>query len=126
MCATWDVVPTLCDMTGIPGPQNIDGITFLPTLMHSGEQQKHPFLYWEFPGYNGQQAVRLGKWKGIRFNMQKGNLKMKLFDLENDIREQHDVADEHPEIVKKMEDIMKKEHTTAAVDRFKMKVIDGD
>jgi arylsulfatase len=126
MCATWDIVPTLCDMTGIPGPQNIDGISFLPTLMQSGDQQKHPFLYWEFPGYNGQQAVRLGKWKGIRFNMQKGNLKIKLFDLDNDIREQHDVADEHPEIVKKMEDIMKKEHTTAAVDRFKMKVIDGD
>jgi arylsulfatase len=53
-------------------------------------------------------------------------LKIKLFDLDNDIREQHDVADEHPEIVKKMEEIMKKEHTTAAVDRFKMKVIDGD
>ena len=127
MCATWDVMPTLCAITGISAPQNIDGISFLPTLIHQSEKQKkHPFLYWEFPGYNGQQAVRLGNWKGIRFNLDKGNLKIKLFDLDNDIQEQHDVADQHPEIVKKMEEIMKKEHTTAAVDRFKIKAIDGD
>jgi arylsulfatase len=127
MCATWDVMPTLCALTGISAPQNIDGISFLPTLIHQSEKQKkHPFLYWEFPGYNGQQAVRLGSWKGIRFNLDKGNLKIKLFDLDNDIQEQHDVADQHPGIVKKMEEIMKKEHATAAVDRFKIKAIDAD
>ena len=127
MCATWDIMPTLCATTGISTPGNIDGISLLPTLIHQPEnQKKHPFLYWEFPGYNGQQAVRLGNWKGIRFNLDKGNLKIKLFDLDNDMQEQHDIADQHPDIVKKMEEIMKKEHTTAAVDRFKMKVIDGD
>jgi arylsulfatase len=127
MCATWDIMPTLCAITGISTPGNIDGISLLPTLIHQPEnQKKHPFLYWEFPGYNGQQAVRLGNWKGIRFNLDKGNLKIKLFDLDNDIQEQHDIADQHPDIVKKMEEIMKKEHTTAAVDRFKMKAIDGD
>ena len=127
MCATWDMMPTLCAMTGISATQNIDGISFLPTLIHQTEKQKkHPFLYWEFPGYNGQQAVRLGKWKGIRFNMKKGNLKIKLFDLDNDIQEQHDVADQHPEIIKKMKEIMKNEHTTASVESFKMKVIDGE
>jgi arylsulfatase A-like enzyme len=127
MCATWDVMPTLCALTGVSAPQNIDGISFLPTLIHQSEKQKkHPFLYWEFPGYNGQQAVRLRNWKGIRFNLDKGNLKIQLFDLDKDIQEQHDVAYQHPEIVKKMEAIMKKEHTTAIVDRFKIKAIDGD
>jgi arylsulfatase len=120
-------MPTLCAITGISTPGNIDGISLLPTLIHQPEnQKKHPFLYWEFPGYNGQQAVRLGNWKGIRFNLDKGNLKIKLFDLDNDMQEQHDIAYQHPDIVKKMEEIMKKEHTTAAVDRFKMKAIDGD
>lgn len=127
VCATWDVMPTLCAMTGEPSPQNIDGISFLPTLVHrSGKQKKHAFLYWEFPGYNGQQAVRLGKWKGIRFNMDRGNLKIKLFDLDNDIRELSDVSDQHPEIVKRMEEIMKNEHTTSPIDRFRIKAIDGD
>jgi arylsulfatase len=114
-------------LAGVSIPENIDGISCLPTLRDQPEKQKkHSFLYWEFPGYDGQQAVRFGKWKGIRFNLDKGNLKIKLFDLENDIREQHDVADQHRQIVKKMEEIMKKEHTTASVDRFKMKIIDGN
>jgi len=30
--------------------------------------------------------------------MNKGNLKIKLFDLDNDIQEQHDIADQHPQI----------------------------
>jgi arylsulfatase len=127
ICATWDMMPTLCELAGVSIPENIDGISCLPTLRDQPEKQKkHSFLYWEFPGYDGQQAVRFGKWKGIRFNLDKGNLKIKLFDLENDIREQHDVADQHRQIVKKMEEIMKKEHTTASVDRFKMKIIDGN
>ena len=127
ICATWDMMPTLCGLAGVSIAQNIDGISCLPTLRDRSEKQKkHPFLYWEFPGYHGQQAVRFGRWKGIRFNMDKGNLKIKLFDLDNDIQEQQDVADQHPEIIKKIEEIMKKEHITANVDRFKMKVIDGD
>ena len=88
------------------------------------KQVKHASLYWEFPQYGGQQAVRLGKWKGIRFDMNKGNMKIKLFNLENDIQEQHDIADEHPDIVKQIEDIMKKEHQTPLVHEFRIKGLD--
>jgi arylsulfatase len=89
-------------------------------------QKKHPFLYWEFPGYGGKQAVRLGKWKAIRADMKEGNMKIQLFDLDNDLQEQHDVASQHPAIVKQMARIMKQEHKTPAVDAFRMKVLDGD
>lgn len=123
--ATWDFVPTICQAININSPKNIDGISILPTLLNQQQDKKHPFLYWEFPQYGGQQAVRLGKWKGIRFNILKGNMKIKLFDLENDIQEQHDVADEHPDVVNKIEDIMKKEHQTSLVSEFRMKVLDG-
>ena len=68
--------------------------------------------------------MRLGKWKGIRFDMNKGNMKIKLFNLENDIQEQHDIADEHPDIVKQIEDIMKKEHQTPLVHEFRIKGLD--
>lgn len=127
ICAAWDVVPTLCQLTRIAMPKNIDGISFLPTLLnHSTIQKKHPYLYWEFAADNGQQAVRMGKWKGIRFNINKDNLKLKLFDLDSDIREQHDVAAQHAEIIKQMEEIMKEEHATPAVATFKMKALDGE
>jgi arylsulfatase len=76
-----DVLPTLCDIAGAKAPKDIDGISMLPTILNKGEQKKHDFLYWEFPGYGGQQAVRLGDWKAIRQNMHKGNMKLQLFDL---------------------------------------------
>ncbi|MEO6894734.1 MAG: arylsulfatase [Ginsengibacter sp.] len=126
MCATWDVMPTLCKIINADIPANIDGLNLLPTLLENQQgQKKHEFLYWEFPQYGGQQAVRLGNWKGVRFDMLKGNMKIKLFDLDKDIQEQHDVAAQHPEIIKKMEEIMKKEHRTAEVSSFRMKVLDN-
>ncbi len=122
--AFWDVLPTLCDITGLKTPQYADGISFLPEL--TGKKQKvHPYLYWEFPEYGGQQAIRIGKWKGIRKEIQKGNLKIELFDLENDLQEQNDISATHPEIVKKMKQIMIKEHVPATNKLFRMKIL-GD
>lgn len=127
MIANWDFLPTICELTGIKTPENIDGISFLPALTgNNAIQKKHDYLYWEFPQYGGQQAVRLGKWKGIRMNILKGNLKVKLFDLENDIQEQKDVATLHPDIVKQIEGIMKKEHHTPAVQSFRMEALDRE
>ena len=88
-------------------------------------QKAHDYMYWEFPESGGQQAVRIGKWKGIRQNIKKGNLKVELFNLETDLKELTDISARYPEIVKKMEDIMVREHAPAKQDIFKMKAI-GD
>jgi len=50
---------------------------------------------------------------------------VELYDLEVDIREQKNVATVYPEVVKRIEAIMIKEHTSATIDRFKIKQI-GD
>ncbi|MCG8308136.1 MAG: arylsulfatase [Cytophagales bacterium] len=123
--AFYDVLPTLAEVAGISTDYKSDGISFLSVLLDDGGQKAHDFLYWEFPAYNGQQAVRMGKWKGIRMNIFKGDMKIELFDLENDPREQHDVAGEYPEVVSKIERIMEKEHTVADNERFKIKEL-GD
>jgi arylsulfatase len=128
--AEWDIMPTFCQIIGVNPPRKIDGISFLPTLLgHPNHQKKHSFLYWEFPGYHayeggGQQAVRMGKWKGIRMHIDKGNLKIQLFNLDKDIQEQNNVADRHPGIVEKIKHIMQLEHTTPAVDAFRMKALE--
>ena len=122
--AFWDVMPTFCEIADIPVPTFTDGISFLPSLLGK-EQKTHEYLYWEFPGYGGQQAVRIGKWKAIRNNIQKGKTKIELYDLENDIKEEHDLAKKFPEIVKQIEKIMQKEHKQSSVERFKMEAI-GD
>ncbi|QEG21290.1 arylsulfatase [Mariniblastus fucicola] len=109
--AFWDYVPTLCEAAGIESPDNVDGISFFPTLV-GGDQPEHEFLYWEFPSYGGQQAVRLGeRWKGLREKLQrKPNAPIQLYDLQNDIGESKDMASEHPEIVQQIETIMKDQH----------------
>ncbi len=117
-----DVLPTLAEVTGATLPGNLDGISFLPTLRQEA-QPAHDYLYWEFPAYNGQQAVRKGKWKAIRKNMMDGNLTLELYDLRSDVREAHDVAAAHPEIVAEMEAILAREHTTSPVERFRFAVL---
>lgn len=122
--AFYDVMPTLNELVGISNPIETDGISFLPTLL--GQPQKaHDYLYWEFPAYKGQQAVRMGKWKGIRKNMLEGNLTIELYDLENDIQEQQDVASQYPEIIVQIAQIMESAHEPATLDRFKIEAL-GD
>lgn len=120
----YDYMPTLCEVAGVETPAEIDGISFLNSLMGE-EQEKHDFLYWEFPSYKGQQAVRMGKWKGIRKNIFEGNMEIELYDLEDDLEEQNNIAGEHPEIVEKLKAIMAQEHERAENERFQIKEL-GD
>jgi hypothetical protein len=105
-------------------PKGIDGLSFLPTLLGQPEKQaRHEFLFWEFAGYGGQQAVRLGDWKGLRRNLQKGPAKLELYNLKDDIGEKNDVAEKHPEIVQRLEKMMASERVPSAV--FPIKGLDG-
>lgn len=122
--AFWDVMPTLCEVAGVDAPEETDGISYLPALLGE-EQAQHDHLYWEFPSYGGQQAVRMGKWKAIRKNIHKGNMMLELYNLEEDIQEKKNIADQHPEIVLQMEEIMLKEHVTDPSGRFVMKSLDN-
>src|SRR5262249_24746082 len=109
--AFYDVLPTLCALSGAAAPKDIDGLSILPTLLGQGEQKKHEFLYWEFPAYGGQQAVRLGDWKGVRQDLFKGKTEIQLYNLAQDIGEKKDVAAQHPDIVARLAKIMADNHT---------------
>jgi len=123
--AFWDLLPTLCELTGLEAPADVDGVSYLPELLGTGKQEKHPYLYWEYPASGGQQAVRMDQWKALRKNIHQGNLEIELYNLEEDMREQRNVAADYPGIVRKMDSIMKEEHTTSALERFRMEAIDG-
>ena len=104
-----DLMPTFAELTGTKAPKG-DGISFAPTLKGKKKQKKHPHLYWEFPGGKGWIAVRMGLWKGICKKVHEGNSRMELFHLGTDPQELHDISTRHPDIVKKMWTIVKKEH----------------
>ena len=96
-----------------------------PTLLGNDNQEKHKFLYWDYPEYGGQQAVRMGSWKGIRKDIKKGNLEIELYNLDEDIQELNNVANSYPEIVEKIALIMKSEHSQPEVSTFLMPAL-GD
>jgi arylsulfatase A-like enzyme len=123
-----DWMITLHDLIDAKTPLDLehDGFNITPDLLGQKNSQR-PMLYREFSGYGGQQAVWMGKWKGIRQKMiRKGKnhdpLKIELFDLSKDESESDDLATKHPDVVNKIKDIMEKEHTPSPY--FPIKVID--
>ena len=117
--AFYDFLPTACEIIDVEVPGDVDGISFLPTLLNR-KQIKHEYLYWEFPEYGGQQALRMGRWKAIRKNLKNGNTEIDLYDLKNDLQEQINVAADHPTLIKKIDSIFISCHTPAKIERFKM------
>jgi arylsulfatase len=115
-----DMMPTIGDITGYRSPADIDGISFLPTLLGTTGQAEHKCLYWEFKAYGGQQAVRMGKWKGIRRGLQRNpNAPIQLYNLETDLSEKNDLAKKYPEVVEKIQKLMQSERVASKVFPFK-------
>ncbi len=114
--AFYDLMPTFCELTGVKNyvrkyankalpVDHFDGVSFAPTLLGKNEaQQRHEYLYWEF-AETDQIGVRMGDWKLI---VVKGT--PRLYDLSVDLHEDNDIADRHPDIVRKMVEIIKREH----------------
>jgi len=112
LSAFYDFLPTCCDIIGAKTPDGIDGISFLPTLLGRPGQQQHDYLYWEFKSFGAQQAVRMGKWKGYRKDVDTSNpTPLELYDLDTDIGETTNVAGSNPGIVTQIEQIMTEAHT---------------
>ncbi len=119
----YDVMASVGDMLQINIPVN-DGISFLPALLDK-KQKQHEYLYWEFPENEGQQALRMEKWKAVRTDLKKGIVKTQLYDLSVDIAEQNNVSQKNPKIIKKVEFLFKQNHTQSALLKFRMETL-GD
>lgn len=118
--AFYDLMPTFCDAIGVKDYEEkyknksvskdyFDGISFYPTLVKQGEQQKHEYLYWEFHETN-MIGVRMENWKLV---VQNGV--SKLFDLATDLHEDTDVSAKYPEVFKRLKDIVRQEHTESSI-----------
>ncbi len=106
-----DVLPTLAEIAG-RGVADTDGISFAPTLFgDSGNQEKHPHLYWEFYEQGGKRALRKGFWKAVQRNIIRDkNTRIELYDLSQDLAEKVDVSRQHPQLVAEMQRIMDASH----------------
>lgn len=87
-----DLFPTLASVAGagLPTGLNLDG-SDLRGLLTQGHDLPERTLFW---AYRNQAAVRQGPWKLLV----QGNTE-RLFNLENDLGEQNDLAKSHPDRV---------------------------
>lgn len=115
-----DLLPTFVEAAGgqIKPAEQIDGVSLLPRVEdRDDESLSGRTLYWKF---QKQWAVRRGDWKLVHARQAEGkhgtvswllrgpvSKEPQLFNLKTDPAEQHDLAGDHPEIVKALTDSYK-------------------
>ena len=101
---TMDVHPTLLELasTKLANDQPCDGVSLIPLLRDPKADQKRDTLYWHLPHYHHStpaSAMRQNDWKLVEF-FETGE--SELYDLRNDLSEQHNLAAAQPDRVAKM------------------------
>ncbi|MEP7362165.1 MAG: sulfatase [Acidobacteriota bacterium] len=110
-CGTWDLMPTICNLTGVTKPNvKLDGVDLTPVLTGKVKTiEREPMLI--FDGWD-LQCARWGKWKlhVARRNHviyspapAEGVLTLpvnpELYDVTTDLDESYNVADQNPQVV---------------------------
>jgi len=67
--------------------------------------------------------VLIGKYKALRKGMHNGNDAFALYDLENDPQETVDISADHPEIMKRVGEIVRKEHNASPNPRWRYRLL---
>ena len=93
-----DILPTFAELAGARGvPEHIDGDSVAPALL--GKESTLPderFLFWQA---DDSRAARQGKWKAVQ---PRADAPVELYNLEADRAEEHNLAEEHPDIVARL------------------------
>lgn len=106
--AMWDLLPTLAEVARVKPPKDIDGLSYLPTLLGQTQTNRHEFLYWEFHERGFQQAARAGNWKAVRPKL---GAPLEVYDLTTDLGETNNVAAAQPTVVARFEEYFKRART---------------
>jgi arylsulfatase A-like enzyme len=95
--AAWDFLPTVAELVNVKAPNDIDGISMLPTLLGKPKMQKeHDYLYWE---RNQTQGIRKGDMKAvISYDKETQKQSIEIYDLVKDPYEKNDLAATLPQL----------------------------
>ena len=123
---TIDFLPTIARLIGAALPDHkIDGKDIWPLMCGTpGAESPHKVLYFYYHK-NDLEALRAGRWKLVlphKYRSLTGQpgqdgtpngythpkCGLELYDLENDVGEQHNVIDQHPDVVKRLQALAEK------------------
>ncbi|MCC9607997.1 sulfatase-like hydrolase/transferase [Blastopirellula sp. JC732] len=96
-----DIASTCLAAAGVePSGQPLDGVDLTPYLSGKEAKDPHEALFWKM---GSNWSVRSGDYKLVGGHKEQDG-KLQLFNLSKDIAEAHDIAAEHPEVVKRLHD----------------------
>lgn len=99
-----DIMPTVLEATGAVYPETyhggnkihpLVGTSLFPAIMEK-VPSLHEYMYWE---HQGNRAIRYGNWKAIR---DEAGTAWELYDIVKDRTEKHNLASQHPDVLKKL------------------------
>jgi arylsulfatase A-like enzyme len=95
-----DLFPTFLEMTGVTHDGAIDGVSLVPLLTRRSGYDEERAIFWHYPNTYDQppySVVRKGDWKLIYHH---GSQKLELFNVNKDISEEHDLAQQQRDRVR--------------------------
>lgn len=98
---TMDIFPTVLELAGNVKNTEVDGVSIAKHLLYKKPLVSRT-LFWQAAD---RYAVRKGKWKLVVTGF---NAKPELYDMILDFEEKNNVADDHPDIINKLQDEFKK------------------
>jgi arylsulfatase A-like enzyme len=116
LCYFPDVMPTIAELTQANAPEDLDGISLVPTLVGESAagrpQSNHHFLYWEL---GPAVAIRQGNLRAVR---EKSDAGWKLFNLTTDPSESKDISNDHRDALAALVALAEQAHTPAVEGTF--------
>ena len=113
LAETVDVYPTIADLAGLPrpqGPQPIDGVS-LKSVLQDPELQIRDHAYHAFPRFGGKKigcAIRTERYRMVEWidmDPNEPNI-YELYDYEEDPLETRNFAEEKPEVLQELKQIL--------------------
>lgn len=98
----FDIFPTIAKAAGIESIHTLDGVDLLPFIKNEKQTKPHKTLFWRSGNH---QSVLHEKWKYII--SKKENFRW-LFDTSVDPLESNNLIESHPEVARKIEELMTK------------------
>jgi arylsulfatase A-like enzyme len=98
-----DIFPTIMKLGGgeLPEGRKLDGVDLAPLLFDGGKLEPRD-IFW---AYRKQRAIRRGPWK-LAVNVSGQDRSPALFNLDEDLAESTNVAEQHPDRVKAMREAL--------------------
>jgi len=102
-----DIFPSFLEMAGVSSDNtDIDGMSWVPLVKGESVESEDRAIVWHFPHTYDQypySSVRQGKWKLIYLHTDRT---IELYDISEDISEEHNLASQNPEVVKALAELL--------------------